>query len=1220
LNGEGSVGVVAMGRRRVWPLAVLAGSTVLVAYLGSLAVNAATDQQKPWPGPLKFLEAYPFAAVALLAGIGLVVAVVAAWWEERPRGGTNDPPPPPLVPVPKWVVERPVQVADVVRVLSRRGWAGGVRNLVRRDVRGATVALTTALQGAGGFGKTTLAAMVCADWKVRRHFGDRIYTITIGRDAVSRPSVAAKVNDLIYLITGASSGFDDPQLAAQELGRVLEARRRILVVIDDVWDWSQLEPFLVGGRRSARLVTTRVRSALPPEALPVLVDEMSDEQARVVLTWEVPGLSQTVASRLLALTGRWPLLLRLVNRAIVDLVETGLDASVAGTGLAQRLEERGPTAVDPAGHSAAMSLDVPALRAKAVRATIEASSTLLPGEGAARLAELGIFAEDESVPMRLVTALWQSTGGLDEVETRDLCRRMAHLSLIDLTPHGGGVVRMHDVVRDYLRGLLQPTGIRAATRAMLRLLEGQLPPAKALDPTGLGARAAWWNLVDGRQYLRDHLVMHLLDAGDVDQAEAVACDLRWVAGHVAESGVVGAATDLMRVNGNRAVAMRAGLRRAAHLLAPNLPPEALVDTLCSRLRDDQAWSGQVMGLNEMLERTRLVNRWPLPDQPEPGVIQILTGHTGAVLAVAVSPDGTWLASGDGADGAVRIWDAVTGAHRATLTGHTGALRAVAVSPDGTWLASGGDDWVVRIWDAVTGAHRVTLTGHTGALRAVAVSPDGTWLASGGEDRTVRIWDAVTGAHRVTLTGHTGAVGAVAVSPDGTWLASGGEDRAVRIWDAVTGEQRATVIGHTGKVFAVAVSPDGTWLASGGQDRTVRIWDAVTGAQRATLTGHKGPVGAVAVSSDGTWMASGGQDRTVRIWDAVTGAQRATLTGHTGAVSAVSAVAVSPDGTWLASGGEDRAVQIWHAVTEEQRATLTGHTGAVWAVAVSPDGTWMASGGQDRTVRIWDAVTGALRATVTGYSGAVWAVAVSPDGTWLASGGGDDGAVRIWDALTGTLRATVTGYSGAVLAVEVSPDGTWLACASDDGVVRIWDAVTRALRATLTSHTGAVFALAVSPDGTWLASGGEDRTVRIWDSVTGAHRNTLIGHTGAVGAVAVSPDGTWLASGGEDRTVRIWDAVTGAQRAALTGHTGAVWAVSVSPDGTWLASAGSDQTVRIWSGNACVAILRVNGSLTAARWLPEHERIVVAGAAGLYQFELRPIGRRSTSFADTEFIH
>jgi WD40 repeat protein len=49
------------------------------------------------------------------------------------------------------------------------------------------------------------------------------------------------------------------------------------------------------------------------------------------------------------------------------------------------------------------------------------------------------------------------------------------------------------------------------------------------------------------------------------------------------------------------------------------------------------------------------------------------------------------------DKTARIW-AADGTLRATLTGHKGGVGAVAIAPDGTWLAT-GDVGTVRIWAA-----------------------------------------------------------------------------------------------------------------------------------------------------------------------------------------------------------------------------------------------------------------------------------------------------------------------------------------------------------------------------------------------------------------------------------------------------------------------------------------------------------------------------------------
>jgi WD40 repeat protein len=83
-----------------------------------------------------------------------------------------------------------------------------------------------------------------------------------------------------------------------------------------------------------------------------------------------------------------------------------------------------------------------------------------------------------------------------------------------------------------------------------------------------------------------------------------------------------------------------------------------------------------------------------------------------VSTLAMAPDGTWLATaGSGGslipnpneDPHVRIWDRATGQCTALLEGHTDKANAVAIAPDGTWLASAGEDGHVRIWDRASGA-------------------------------------------------------------------------------------------------------------------------------------------------------------------------------------------------------------------------------------------------------------------------------------------------------------------------------------------------------------------------------------------------------------------------------------------------------------------------------------------------------------------------------------
>jgi geranylgeranyl transferase type-2 subunit beta len=241
---------------------------------------------------------------------------------------------------------------------------------------------------------------------------------------------------------------------------------------------------------------------------------------------------------------------------------------------------------------------------------------------------------------------------------------------------------------------------------------------------------------------------------------------------------------------------------------------------------------------------------------------------GVASAVALSPDGRWLACGN-YDEKVRIVS-VTGDAPEVVYDHDGAILDIAFSPSGKLLASAGVDRKIRLCDfgeAEFGL-KANLVDHKSWVNAIAFDPAEKWLASGSSDGTVKIWSLETHKVLKTLVATNAEVYAIAVSPDGQRIAAGIRYGKLRTWNTETWKEELDFAAHDADIFAVAFSPDSTLIATGNGDwnraGAVHLWNSGTGQPAGKLQ-HTGEVLSLAWSQNNL-LAAGAGDKTLRVWD------------------------------------------------------------------------------------------------------------------------------------------------------------------------------------------------------------------------------------------------------------------------------------------------------------------------------------------------------------------
>ncbi|KAI6688958.1 hypothetical protein NL676_025786 [Syzygium grande] len=325
------------------------------------------------------------------------------------------------------------------------------------------------ISGIGGSGKTTLAKEVSKDDKIRGYFNNRVLFLTVSQS----PNVDLLKTQIKVYIMGNEGVSPFDRVPQWNLQYDLAApTRRTLIVLDDVWSFSDLEQ-LVAISRSPGCKTLVVSRFKFPEVIKdsYEVELLREQEAMTLFCYSAfsqksipPNADKDLVQQVVNECKGLPLALKVIGASLRDQLPMFWKS-------AKNRLARGEQICDSHGSKLLdrMAISVEYLKKKVRECFLD----------------LGSFPEDTKIPLDVLIKMWVEIHDIDDEEAFAILVELSNKNLITMVKddRAGEIyssyfevsVTQHDVLRDLALHLNNQEEVNKCRRLLMPRRENELP-------------------------------------------------------------------------------------------------------------------------------------------------------------------------------------------------------------------------------------------------------------------------------------------------------------------------------------------------------------------------------------------------------------------------------------------------------------------------------------------------------------------------------------------------------------------------------------------------------------------------------------------------------------------------------------------------------------------------------------------------------------------------